>query len=59
LLCLPIFAGAFFLAGCGDSGGGGLNLPPANGTPTGAYTALVTATANGILHNAVVNVIVH
>jgi hypothetical protein len=59
LLCLPIFAGAFFLAGCGGGGGGGLNLPPANGTPTGAYTVVVSGTGNGILHNAVVKVIVH
>jgi hypothetical protein len=57
LICLPVLLGAFFLAGCG--GGGGSNLPPANGTPPGAYTVLVTGTANGIEHNAVINVVVH
>jgi len=56
LLCLPVFAGTFFLAGCG--GGGESNAPPVNGTPAGAYTVLVSGTANGIVHNAVVAITV-
>jgi len=59
LICLPVLLGAFFLAGCGGGGGGGSNLPPVNGTPPGAYTVLVTGTSNGIVHNAVINVVVH
>jgi hypothetical protein len=58
LVCLPVLVGAFFLAGCGGGSGGGSN-PPVNGTPAGAYTVLVSGTANGIVHNAVVNIIVH
>jgi hypothetical protein len=58
LVCLLVLAGVFFLAGCGG-GDGGSNLLPVNGTPAGAYTVLVTGTANGIVHNAVVNVSVH
>jgi hypothetical protein len=30
-----------------------------NGTPAGTYTVLVTGTANGIVHNTVVSVVVH
>jgi hypothetical protein len=58
LVCLPVLAGAFFLAGCGG-GGGGSSPPPVNGTPAGAYTVLVSGTGNGIAHNVVVNVVVH
>lgn len=58
LLCLPVLLGAFWMAGCGGSGEAS-NQPPVNGTPLGTYTVLVTGTANGIVHDAVVNVVVH
>lgn len=54
------FIGILWLVGCGggNGGGGGSKPPPVDGTPAGAYTVLVTGTANGIVHNAVVNVVV-
>jgi len=61
LFCQSIVLGAFLLASCGGGGGGGggSNPPPVNGTPAGTYTVLVTGTANGIVHNTVVSVVVH
>ncbi len=48
-------------SGCGGNGGGsggsGSNPPP-NSTPAGNYSVLVTGTANGTIHNAVVYVVV-
>ena len=58
LLCLPLVMGGLWLAGCGGGSVGGGSPPPVNGTPVGAYTVLVTGTANGIVHNAVVDVVV-
>jgi subtilase family serine protease len=60
LLFLPLLVGAFLLTSCGGHGSGnGSNPTPVNGTPPGTYTVLVGATSNGIVHNAVVNVVVH
>jgi hypothetical protein len=58
LLCLPVLLGAFWLVGCGGSGEASNQLP-VNGTPLGTYTVLITGTANGIVHDAAVNVVVH
>jgi len=61
MIWLPILLAAFFLVSCGGGGNssGESNPPPVNGTPAGAYSVLVTGTANGIVHNAVVYVVVH
>lgn len=61
MVCLSILAAvALVTVGCGGSGnsGGGSNPPPVNGTPAGRYTVVVTGTANGIVHNAVIGVLV-
>lgn len=58
LLTLCLFA-AMLVTGCG--GGGStttITQPPPNGTPSGAYSVLVTGTANGIIHNAKITVVV-
>ncbi|HWG20292.1 MAG TPA: Ig-like domain repeat protein [Terracidiphilus sp.] len=47
--------------GCGGgsgNGGSGSNPPPANGTPAGVYSVLVTGTANQIVHNVKLTVVV-
>jgi hypothetical protein len=60
MVCLLLLPGALWLVGCGGASvGGGSKPPPVNGTPAGAYTALVTGTADGIVHNAVVNIVLH
>lgn len=60
MVCLPLLLGALWLGGCGGgSVDGGSKAPPVNGTPAGAYTALVTGTADIIVHNAVVDIVVH
>jgi len=62
---LPILLAAFFLVSCGGngsgggSGGGGSSQLQVDPTPPGAYSVLVSGTANGIVHNAVVYVVVH
>jgi len=58
------FLTAFLVVSCGGNGStggssGGTNPPPVDPAPAGAYTVLVTGTANGIVHNAVVYVAVH
>jgi hypothetical protein len=64
MACLPILLTMALLASCGGSGstggggGGGGSNPPVNGTPSGIYTLLVTGTANGIVHNAKITVVV-
>ncbi len=60
LACLPLLLAALCITGCGGgNGGGGTNPPPVNGTPAGTYTVLVTGTSNGIVHNAVIALVVH
>ena len=68
LTWLPILLAAFLLVSCGGSGsgsgtggggGGGGSKTTVENTPPGTYTVLVTGTANGITHNAVVYVVVH
>lgn len=59
--CLLVLLAACLMASCG---GGGSSTspsnptPPANNTPSGTYTVLVTGTANGIVHNTKVTVVV-
>ena len=53
---LPLFS-TLFLAGCGGSLKS-TSSPPANGTPIGTYSIVVTGTANGIVHNAAITVAV-
>jgi hypothetical protein len=52
-----------FLAGCGGSGGTSCTGPTCgsggfNNTPAGTYSVLVTATANGLVHDAQITVVV-
>jgi hypothetical protein len=59
---LPILLAAFALVSCGGSGGSGHDKSgqtQVDPTPAGTYTVLVAGTANGIVHNAVVYVVVH
>jgi len=52
------FALLFLATGCG---GGSSSAPPppnANPTPPGAYSVLVTATSNGVVHNVQLPVLV-
>ena len=57
LFSLALFTALFAAAGCGGGSGKGRQPPPppANGV---TYSVLVTATANGIVHNAKVMVVV-
>ncbi len=66
MVWLPIVLAAFFLVSCGGSGsssggggGGGSTRSAVENTPPGTYTIVITGTANGITHNAVVYVVVH
>ena len=60
MACLLLLLSTLSLAGCGGGGSsGGSNPPPVNGTPAGTYSVVVTGTANGIVHNALVTVVVH
>jgi Pro-kumamolisin, activation domain/Bacterial Ig-like domain (group 3) len=55
---LPLFALLFLATSCG---GGSSSAPPppnTNPTPPGAYSVLVTATSNGVVHNAQLAVLV-
>lgn len=60
--CLTVLLGSLCLTACGgggsSGGGGGTRTPPANGTPAGTYTVVITATSNNIVHNSVINVVV-
>ena len=57
LLSVGLFAALFVAAGCG--GGGSQNVQPPPPPPNGvAYSVVVSATANGIIHNAKITVIV-
>jgi hypothetical protein len=50
-----------FLVVAASCGGGSSNAPPppnTNPTPPGAYSVLVTATANGVAHNVQLAVLV-
>jgi subtilase family serine protease len=58
IACLLLLLPMLLLSGCGGSGGG-THPPPVNGTPAGTYSVVVTGTANSIVHNAVVTVVVH
>ena len=54
---------AFSVTGCGSSGnsgggGGGGGGGGQSNTPAGTYSVLVTATANGVIHNARITVVV-
>jgi len=58
-------AGALFVilafqVACGGGGGGTVTPPPPGNTPAppGTYSVLVTATANGVVHNAKIAVVV-
>ena len=65
---LALLLAAFFPVSCGGSGsssgnggggGGGGSKTTLENTPAGTYNVVVTGTANGITHNAVVYVVVH
>lgn len=62
LLGLGLFAALFFAAGCGSGGSQAGQPPPPPPPPpppnTATYSIVVTATANGIIHNAKVIVVV-
>lgn len=59
LLCAALVAclGAVSCGGINSSGGSGSTTPPPPPAAT-AYSVVVTATANGIVHNAVITVVV-
>ncbi len=58
LLSLSLLAALFAAAGCGS--GGSQNIQPPPPPPNAAtYSVVVSATANGIIHNAKITVIVH
>ena len=61
---LALFSILAFQAACGGGsggGGGGGNPPPPSSTPTpaGTYSVLVTAAANGTIHNVKIAVVVN
>ena len=60
--CLVLLSVTFLLVSCGGGSSEGASTtttpPPANSTPSGTYTVLITGTANGIVHNAVITVVV-
>jgi hypothetical protein len=59
--CLLVLLAVFFMASCGGGGGStALSNPttPVSNTPSGTYTVLVTGTANSIVHNTKVTVMV-
>jgi subtilase family serine protease len=55
-----LFAILAFQVACGGGGGGTVTPPPPGNTPAppGTYSVLVTATANGVVHNAKIAVVV-
>jgi hypothetical protein len=53
LLLMAIFISSFGMLSCAGAGGGGGAAPPSSiniNTPPGAYSVVVTATANGLSH---------
>ena len=56
LLSLGLLATLFVVAGCGSGGSHAVQPPPP--ASAGTYSVLVSATANGIVHNAKITVIV-
>jgi hypothetical protein len=62
IFCMLVLLAVFLMASCGGGSGSSTGpsnpTPPANSTPPGTYTVLVTGTANGIVHNAKVTVLV-
>ncbi len=61
LAFLPILLAMMLFVSCGgsgSSGGGSGGGGGFNGTPAGTYSVLVTATANSIVHNAQITVVV-
>jgi hypothetical protein len=56
-LSLALFA-AFAFTGCGGGSTTSKTNPPPGSTPAGTYTIVVTGTANGMVHNAVITVVV-
>lgn len=60
--CLVALLSVFLMASCGGGSGSSTSptnpITPVNATPSGTYTVLVTGTANGIVHNAKVTVVV-
>jgi subtilase family serine protease len=58
-LALPFaLLAAFAFTGCGGTSTTGKTNPPPDSTPAGTYTIVVTGTASGIVHNAVITVVV-
>jgi hypothetical protein len=67
VVLLPVLVVASFLAGCGSmngsiggggGGGGGGGISGFSGAPANTYSVVVTATANGSVHNAAITVVV-
>jgi hypothetical protein len=59
--CLLFLLAVFLMASCGGGGGSTTvsnSTTPVTNTPSGTYTVLVTGTANGIVHNSKVTVVV-
>jgi hypothetical protein len=52
---LGLLASVLFVAGCGAGSNPTVQVPPPEGT---AYSVVVTGTANGIVHDAQITVIV-
>jgi hypothetical protein len=59
ILAVPLIAVAFLaIPGCGGGGGGSSSSTITPGTPSGTYTATVTAKSGSLSHNAALTVIV-
>lgn len=56
---LAILALVLLIPGCGGSATSSQPPPNPGGTPAGTYSVVVTGRAKGIVHNAVVNIVVH
>ena len=57
---LAVFAIFIFQVACGGHSGGTVIPPPpgTTNTPAGTYSVVITAAANGVIHNAKVTVVV-
>ena len=57
---LAVFAIFIFQVACGGHSGGTVTPPPpgTTNTPAGTYSVVITAAANGVIHNAKVTVVV-
>jgi hypothetical protein len=57
---LAVFAIFIFQVACGGGSSGNVNPPPPGTTnaPAGTYSVVITAAANGVIHNAKVTVVV-